>query len=96
MIARKVSLSLVLALACALSTPIASAQQQPSTAELKKDIEELKDGLKAMQKDLQDIKALLQRGGQAAPQNVVLELAGHPSKGDRNAKLTFVEFVDYQ
>ena len=91
------NLSLGLALACLLSAPLALAQQQ-SPDDLKKDIESLKESQKAIQKDLQEIKALLQQRGQPAapPQNVVLELGKSPSKGERNAKLTLVEFSDYQ
>ena len=90
------NLSLGLVLACLLSAPLAQAQQQ-SPDDLKKDIEALKDGQKAIQKDIQEIKALLQRGQPAAPlQNVVLELGKSPFKGERNAKLTLVEFSDYQ
>jgi len=93
----KVSLSLGLALACLLSAPLALAQQQP-TDDLKKDIEALKEGQKAIQKDLQEIKALLQKAQPAPPppQNVVLDLGKSPVKGERTAKLTLVEFSDYQ
>jgi len=92
----KSRLALNLVLACFLSAPLALAQQQ-STDELKKDIEALKEGQKAIQKDIQEIKALLQRGQPAPPpQNVVLELGKNPFKGERTAKLTLVEISDYQ
>jgi protein-disulfide isomerase len=92
----KSNLSLGLAFACLLSAPLALAQQQP-TDDLKKDIESLKESMKSIQKDVQDIKALLQRGQPAPPpQNVVLELGKSPFKGERTAKLTLVEFSDYQ
>src|SRR5206468_2296125 len=71
--------------------------QEASTAELKKEIMALSDTVKAMQKDLQDIKALLQRGGPPpAPENVVLDLGNNPFKGQKTAPLTMVEFTDYQ
>jgi protein-disulfide isomerase len=96
MASRKLSLLLGLVLGSFLSARPASAQQPP-TDELKKEIEELKQSLKAIQKDIQDIKALLQRGQPAPPpQNVVLDLANNPFKGERTAKLTLVEFSDYQ
>ncbi len=89
-------LSLGLALATFLAAPFAPAQQE-SMDELKKDIEILKEGQKAMQKDMQEIKALLQKSQPAAPpQSVVLELGNGPFKGERNAKLTLIEFSDYQ
>jgi protein-disulfide isomerase len=93
---RKMHLPLGLVLACVLSAPLALAQQQP-TDDLKKDIEALKEGQKAIQKDIQEIKALLQKAQPAPPpQNVVLELGKSPFKGERTAKLTLVEFSDYQ
>jgi protein-disulfide isomerase len=94
----KLSLSLGLVLACILSVPPASAQQPP-TDDLKKDIEALKDGQKAMQKDLEEIKTLLKSRPAGPPpplQNVVLDLGKNPFKGERTAKLTLVEFSDYQ
>ena len=92
----KLSLSLGLALTFFLSAQLASPQEQ-SSDELKKEIAALKESLKAIQKDLQDIKMLLQsRQAAAPPQNVVLDLANNPFQGERTAKLTLVEFSDYQ
>ncbi|MGE5716816.1 MAG: hypothetical protein ACM369_09230 [Acidobacteriota bacterium] len=89
--------SLGLVLACVLSAPVALAQQQTSIDDLKKDIETLKEGQKAIQKDMQEIKTLLQKGQPAAPSQVVdLDLGNSPVKGERTAKLTLVEFSDYQ
>ena len=71
---------------------------------LRKELEAIKDGQNKLQKDVQDIKTLLQ-GRMAGPgqppptiqpQNVVLTLDGDPAKGDRNARLVLVEFTDYQ
>src|SRR5215831_11820598 len=53
--------------------------------ELKKELDALKEGQAKLQKDLQEIKAMLQ----ARP-------AGAQVKGNKNAKLTLVEFTDYQ
>lgn len=66
---------------------------------LRRDIEGLKQGQSAIQKELQEIKSLLQ--GRVAtpppePQNVVLNLKDDPFKGEKNAKVTLVEFSDYQ
>ncbi len=68
--------------------------------DLKEEIEALKEGQKTIQKELQEIKSLL-RARQAPapappPREFVLDLAGSPFKGDENAKLTLVEFTDYQ
>jgi hypothetical protein len=60
----KLSLCLGLALGCYLAAPLALAQQSD---DLKKDIESLKESVKAIQKDVQEIKALLQSRQPAAP-----------------------------
>jgi protein-disulfide isomerase len=71
--------------------------QQTSTEELRKQIEALSQMVKAMQKDLQEIKALLQsRVPAPPPQNVVLDLDDNPSQGENTAKLILIEFSDYQ
>ena len=93
---RTLSMSVALAVVGALWAHPAVAQDA-SNAELKKEIQALGEAVNAVQKDLQDIKALLQRGGpQPAPQNFVLDLANNPSRGEKTAKLTMVEFTDYQ
>jgi protein-disulfide isomerase len=91
----------VFAVAVLLSGLLASQSvgaQEPSNAELKKQIQALSDSMKAMQSDLQEIKALLQRGAQPAapPQNVTLDLGNNPFKGQKTAPITLVEFTDYQ
>jgi len=93
---RKSSLSVGLILTCLLSARVAWSQQ-PTTEDLKKEIEAVREGLRAIQKDVQEIKALLQgRLAAAAPQNVILDLGKNAFKGERTAKLTLVEFSDYQ
>lgn len=88
---------LALAVALAFLPAQLTLAQEPTNAELKKDIEILKEGMKSLQKDLQDIKTLLQSRQQPPqPQNVVLDLAGRAVKGDKAAKLALVEFTDYQ
>jgi len=64
---------------------------------LKKEIESLKEGQKAIQKDIQEIKNSL-RAKQAPPEfkEAVIELGDNPFKGDKNAKVTLVEFSDFQ
>ncbi len=70
--------------------------------DLKEEIEALKEGQKAIQKELQEIKSLLRARQAPAPapapphREFVLDLGGSPFKGDENAKLTLVEFTDYQ
>jgi hypothetical protein len=67
---------------------------------LQKELEALKEGQRSMQKDLEEIKTLLRSRPVAAqptsPQNVVLNIAGEPLKGEKTARLTLIEFTDYQ
>ncbi len=90
----------LLALALLVATP-AWSQQAPAD-DLKKQIDALSEAVKAMQRDLQEIKALLQSRALApapAPtpaENVVLDLRDNPARGAPTATLTLVEFSDYQ
>jgi protein-disulfide isomerase len=90
---------LVAGIALTVSAP---AQSTDDTAGIKKDIEALKDGQQAIQKDLQEIKKLLAArpaAGAPAPEqalNALISIDGEPTKGDKNAKLTLVEFSEYQ
>ena len=88
------SLGVLMILLC----PAQAAQaQQTSSDDLKKEIQALSESIKAMQKDLQEIKALLlSRAPAAPPQNVVLDLDSNPTRGDKAARLTLIEFSDYQ
>ncbi len=84
-----------------LSTPL-RAQQDPMRQELnalQKQMDDLRETQKSVQKDLQEIKAFLQ--GRAAPSNLpptnlTVSVDDNPFKGDKNAKLTLIEFSDYQ
>jgi hypothetical protein len=64
------------------------------------DVAALKTGQQAIQKDLQELKALLQArpaaaAAPAAP-SVVLSVEGAPFKGDKTAQLTLIAFTDFQ
>ena len=81
----------------------ATAGFAQSNEDLKKDVQSLKEGQQAIQKDLQEIKKMLAAGAAArpaAPQeqalNAIIDTAGEPFKGDKNAKVTVVEFSEYQ
>ena len=75
---------------------------QASDQDLQKEIEALKQGQQQIRKDLQEIKKLVQQGSKpAAPSgpNVtgkVFDIGGNPVKGLPTAKLTLIEFLDYQ
>ena len=61
---------------------------------LRKEVEALKEGQKAIQKELQEIRNILR--GKHLAQEVVFNIADDPFKGDKNAKLILIEFSDYQ
>jgi protein-disulfide isomerase len=82
--------SVVLAVACSA---------QPPSSDTQKQVDALRAQVTAMQKDLDEIKALLaplrarQGQGQDAP---LIDLGSRPFKGSPTAKLTLVELTDYQ
>lgn len=88
--------AVILALATA---PVLRAQDED--ADLRRDIEALKKGQQQIQQQLQEIKRLVQARPAARPSgpNVagkVFDLGNNPIKGASTAKLTLVEFTDYQ
>jgi protein-disulfide isomerase len=79
---------------------ITTTHAQTMDDQVKKDIEALKAGQEAIQKDLAEIKRLLQTRPVAAapdalPRDPVL-IANEPFKGDGKAKVAVIEFSDYQ
>ncbi len=75
------------------------AQTSEELKALSTETEALKEGQKAIQKDLQELKTLLQPGRVAPPselENVVLSVEGAWAKGEKTAGLTVIEFMDYQ
>ena len=80
---------------------IASAQ----TADIRQEIDELKQGQRAIQKELEEIKSLLEKiaAQQARPspsgpviKDVEFEIGNNPVKGSVTAGLMLVEFTDYE
>jgi peptidoglycan hydrolase CwlO-like protein len=96
---KKITL-LISAIALALLTGQSGvAQRKTDLKQLEKQVESLQKGQAEMQKELKEIKSLLQALQQSvAPtrQEITLSVEGLPFKGDQNAKLTIVEFSDYQ
>src|SRR4030066_786391 len=94
---KKSIVPLVVAILFCVFTLPAFAQSADEINTLKKEIETLKEGQKSMQKDIQDIKNSL-RAKQAPPEfkEAVMELGENPLKGDTRAKVTLVEFSDFQ
>lgn len=78
---------------------------QEAMTDLKKEIEELKQGQKAMRMELKIIKNILLQGQRPAQRpdppkinvrDVEFELGNNPIKGNDSAPLIIVEFTDYQ
>jgi len=81
-----------------LSTQSGMTQPSDQWKGLKKEIENLRESQKAIQKDLQEIKGVLRARGllEEDPQNLFIDLSGKPFKGDKNAKLILMEFSEYE
>ena len=74
---------------------------QPPDYDVRKEIETLKKGQQAIQKQLQEIRQLLRgrRAQRRTAPNVsgkVFSLGNNPIKGDLTAELTLIDFTDYQ
>ncbi len=76
----------------------AVTQSQADLEAIKKEIEGLKKNQENLQRELETLKKAL-RGRRRAPnafQPVILNDGGDPYKGNLNAKLTIIDFSDYQ
>lgn len=86
-------------LALLVASPVLA---QDSTEEIKRQIEALKAGQQEILKQLDEIKKLVaQQARPALPsgpnvKDQVFNLGGNPIRGSATAKLTMVEFTDYQ
>jgi len=92
---------LFIALLSVLTLPAdrnAVAQAGDDLSEIRREVEALKQGQLQLQRELQEINALLRRRQPAATdaRNVVLTIDGYPSKGSQSAKVILIEFTDYQ
>ncbi|MCH6566893.1 MAG: hypothetical protein IH801_00835 [Nitrospinae bacterium] len=83
-----------------LLIPLSGCEQPRGEIEaLKKDVEALKKGQETAEKELREIKAVLQRVGAIPPpepENVVVSVDDDPFLGEKNAKVTLIDFSDYQ
>ena len=94
---RRISGAVLGALLLGAALAVPAVAQETSTDDLKKDIEALQESLETIQKDLREIKGMLARQA-PRPSGVgaVIDTADNPVKGESTAKLTMVEFSDYQ
>ena len=95
---RSAGLAPVLLLAAASGT-IGCAQSTPGTAELQRQIEELRQQQEATQKELTDLKQLLEPVTSQLPQPFRPQdttVPGSPMMGKADAPVTMIEFSDLQ
>ncbi len=83
--------------------PLSGCEQPRGEIEaLKKEVEALKKGQETAKKELKVIKAALQRAGaipRREPKSVVVSVVSiddDPFLGEKNAKVTIIDFSDYQ
>jgi hypothetical protein len=111
---KRIVASLVVIGCSLVQSNLGFSQTSKELADLRREIQALKAGQTAIQKDLLEIKnLLLQReiqalrdgaqGRPAAPapapapaQTAVISVANAPYKGEKTAKLTLIDFTDYQ
>jgi protein-disulfide isomerase len=97
---RRAATMLVTGLSVAMLGGPAHGQSQADIASLRKDIEALKAGQAALQRQLQEIREMLRpsqpQAVTDAPPEAVVQIAGAPTKGDAAAKTIMIEFSDYQ
>ncbi len=76
----------------------AVTQSQTDLEAIRKEIETLKKNQEKLQRQFETLKKAM-KGGRRAPaafKPVVLNVGGDPYKGNLNAKLTIIDFSDYQ
>lgn len=91
-------LSLLLGLFIMLSNSTTGfTQTTDALKEIKGDVDALKEGQKAIQKEIQEIKKALQpKPAPAEFKEAFINIKGDPFKGDKNARLALIEISDYQ
>ena len=92
-------------LSLALAAPAIAAAQTTGEEDLAAQIERLKKGQQEIRRELQQIRALIQQRQAPAPRarpagpdvaGKAFDIGDNPVKGAATARLTLVEFTDYQ
>ena len=89
----------VLILACALAAlppRVATAQGPAQLEALQQEVQALRDSQKKLEAELETLKKRVIDRSTSQPQDVVVSVEGSPFKGQSVAKVTVVEFSDYQ
>ena len=89
---------IVTTLSLVFPTTVAAQNQERELAALRAELEALKAGQASIQKDLQEIKRLLERSPeptQPLPESLMV-VGDAPFKGNAEAPITLIEFSDYQ
>jgi len=83
--------------------PLRLSQQEPQGESefqrLRRELEALKEGQARIEKQLQEIKSLLNAilaARPSEPREIVLSVDGAAWKGEKTARLVLIEFSDYQ
>ena len=95
----KNSLALFLVLGLLLfGSEIAVTQSQADLEAIRKELEGLKKNQQNLQREIETLKKAIggRRRAPVAFKPVVLNVGGDPYKGNLNAKLTLIDFSDYQ
>jgi protein-disulfide isomerase len=90
------------AIACFVFAGPASARTSDEIKALKEEVAAMREGQEKMQKDLDEIKKLIQQGARPAPARAgstftpkTIELGSVSSRGDADAPVTLIEYSDY-
>lgn len=92
------TLTVLFGLIFLITQPALSQKSGEDLKALRKDVQSLKDGQATIQKELREIKNLLQtkQAQPAKPQDITMSVEGAHFKGEKTAKVTLIEFSDFQ
>lgn len=67
---------------------------------LRQEMQKLQAGQRRMQKELSEIKAILKQGPRRPPEAkfkpTVIDVVSNPAKGRKDARVTLIDFTDYE